>query len=232
VSGDFLSRWSRRKQQARRAEPEPEPQAVETDEAPAQELLEPLAEKPALSPEEIEELPNLETLTAESDISAFLRKGVPEALRNAALRRLWSLDPAIRDFAGHARDYAYDWNSPGGVPGTGPLSAADDVEAMVSRVFGDPPRPDEASRAGIEEFSRDRDGSGPLAAREGGRAEAVADAAQHQEEFHPEPANSPSDPDDLLGETARTESAAPQSTAADDRGGMPGVRRHGGAKPL
>src|SRR3546814_8539167 len=46
------------------------------------------------------------------------------------------LDPAIRDFVGHARDYAYDWNTPGGVPGSGALQP-EDVAAMVRRIFGD-----------------------------------------------------------------------------------------------
>jgi Protein of unknown function (DUF3306) len=230
VSGDFLSRWSRRKQQARRAEPDPEPQAVEPAETPT--LPEALAGEPALSPEEIEELPTIETLTAESDVSAFLRKGVPETLRNAALRRMWALDPAIRDFAGHARDYAYDWNSPGGVPGTGPLSAADDVEAMVGRVFGDPPSPDEAGRADIEELSRDREGAGQLVASDGRCAEAGPDAAQHDEALHREPAHSPSDRDGPMEESAGPGASVPQPTAAEDPGGMPGVRRHGGAKPL
>jgi hypothetical protein len=232
VSGDFLSRWSRRKQQARTAEAEPKPQAVESADAPAPEQPGSIPDEPTLSPEEIEELPQLETLTAESDVSAFLRKGVPEALRNAALRKVWSLDPAIRDFAGHARDYAYDWNSPGGVPGTGPLSAADDVEAMVSRVFGDPGPSDDASHARIEELSHDREGAGPLAGSEDGRAEAVADVAQHEEAFHAEPVHSPSDPDDRTGESAGAEPATPQPSAAEDQGGMARMRRHGGAKPL
>jgi hypothetical protein len=52
---------------------------------------------------------------------------------------MWALDPAIRDFVGEARDYAYDWNAPGGVPGSGPLLASDDVDALLRRAIGGSP---------------------------------------------------------------------------------------------
>jgi hypothetical protein len=65
-----------------------------------------------------EALPRVEELTPESDLSSFLREGVPEALKKAALRRMWSLDPAIRDFVGPA-EYAWDFNNPGAIPGFG-----------------------------------------------------------------------------------------------------------------
>ncbi len=45
------------------------------------------------------DLPPVETLDENSDYTGFLRDGVPEALRNAALRRLWRSSPlfAFRD---------------------------------------------------------------------------------------------------------------------------------------
>ncbi|NNM74812.1 DUF3306 domain-containing protein [Enterovirga aerilata] len=123
----FLARWSRRKLGAEREEtpdaPEPRP-----DEAA-------LATDETLPEEELALLPRIEDLTPESDISGFLRKGVPEVLRKAALRRMWSLDPAIRDYVGDARDYAWDWNVPGGVPGGGPLGLADDITDRLDRMF-------------------------------------------------------------------------------------------------
>lgn len=143
MSADFLSRWSRRKQEARRdgVVPEALPEAQADSVPPAQTgaPAEPVAvpDDPDLAPDEIAALPRIEDLTPESDLSAFLRKGVPEGLRNAALRRMWSLDPAIRDFVGEARDYAWDWNTPGGVPGTGDLLPGQDVQAMVRQVFGE-----------------------------------------------------------------------------------------------
>jgi hypothetical protein len=119
MSDGFLGRWSRRKHEARCA----------TAEAPAADA----APAPPLTSDELDALPRLEELTAESDITAFLRRGVPESLRNAALRKAWLLDPAIRDFPGHARDYAWDWNTPGGLPGSGPLHPSTAVAAMLRR---------------------------------------------------------------------------------------------------
>jgi hypothetical protein len=132
VSEAFLDRWSRLKQESRRQADVPREQS-ESPWAAADDA------EHVLSPEEIAALPRIEALTAASDVTVFLRPGVPEALRKAALRRAWLVDPAIRDFVGHARDYAYDWNVPGGVPGHGPLEAIDDVVAMVDRVLGQPP---------------------------------------------------------------------------------------------
>jgi hypothetical protein len=83
-------------------------------------------------------LPKLEELTGSTDITAFLRKGVPEHLRNAALQKSWALDPAIRNYVNPALEYAYDWNAPGGVPGGGELGAGVDVARLVSQIMGDP----------------------------------------------------------------------------------------------
>ena len=83
-------------------------------------------------------LPKLEELTGSTDITAFLRKGVPEHLRNAALRKSWALDPAIRNYVNPALEYAYDWNAPGGVPGGGELGAGVDVARLVSQIMGEP----------------------------------------------------------------------------------------------
>ena len=134
MSEDFVVRWSRRKNEARRAgcgsTPQPDrPAGLTPDARP-----EATAAEAAITPEELAALPRLDELTAETDISGFLHRGVPETLRNAALRKMWMLDPAIRDFVGHACDYAYDWNTPGGVPGNGPLEP-EHVAAMVRRVF-------------------------------------------------------------------------------------------------
>lgn len=130
MSEAFLDRWSRLKQESRRQADAP---------AKAPEAAPETAGEAALAPEEIAALPRIDELTATSDVTVFLRSGVPQTLRKAALRRAWLLDPAIRDFVGHARDYDYDWNIPGGAPGHGPLQAIDDVVAMVDRVLGPPP---------------------------------------------------------------------------------------------
>ena len=96
----FLARWSRQKKlAAKRKSP--------VAEAPSEE------DGPAIDPAT---LPNVQDLTADSDISVFLQKGVPEALRKLALRRMWSLDPEIRDFVEMAENQ-WDFNKAGGIYG-------------------------------------------------------------------------------------------------------------------
>jgi hypothetical protein len=122
----FLSRWSRRKLRARAGA-----ESVERNGA----LPEEPGEDAELTPDELRQLPRLEDLTAATDFTQFLRKGIPAALRKAALRRMWALDPGIRDYVGDARDYAYDWNVPGGVPGSGMIPDGD-VPDLLKRVLG------------------------------------------------------------------------------------------------
>ncbi len=54
----------------------------------------------------------------DSDIRAFLEKGVPVALTKAALRRAWTADPAIRDFMRIAENQ-WDFTDPTSIPGFG-----------------------------------------------------------------------------------------------------------------
>lgn len=84
MSGEpFLARWSRRKTAAK-AEPPPPP--VPEAEAEA---------APPAAPPPIPELPAIESLTAQSDFSVFLKDGVPAELRQSALQRLWASDPSL-----------------------------------------------------------------------------------------------------------------------------------------
>jgi hypothetical protein len=80
-------------------------------------------------------LPPIDSIEAGTDVSAFLRPGVPADLAQAALRRAWVADPAIRDFVGLAEN-AWDFNAPGGVPGFEPLRAIDDVARLAAQVAG------------------------------------------------------------------------------------------------
>jgi Protein of unknown function (DUF3306) len=131
----FLARWSQRKQEAKQPEPAQAESAAETVESSG--LSAPQGED--VTPEfDLSTLPKLEELTASTDITAFLRKGVPEHLRNAALQKSWALDPAIRNYVDPALEYAYDWNAPGGVPGGGELGAGVDVARLVSQIMGEP----------------------------------------------------------------------------------------------
>ena len=57
--------------------------------------------------------------------------GVPADLTRAALRRVWTADPAIRDFVGLAEN-AWDFTEPDAMPGFGPLEATDEVRRMIA----------------------------------------------------------------------------------------------------
>ena len=131
----FLSRWSRRKRATAEGRPPEEP-------APPAEALPPVALPEAEAEDEFDlaSLPPVESLTLESDFKAFLHRKVPLELRSAALRRAWSLDPAIRDFIGPA-DYAWDFNAPDGVPGFA-LELGGDAMKLLSHALGlDAPAP-------------------------------------------------------------------------------------------
>jgi hypothetical protein len=66
-------------------------------------------------------VPSIEAIAADTDITGFLRAGVPEELTRSALRKAWAKDPAIRDFIGIAENQ-WDFNDPDGIPGFGPLA--------------------------------------------------------------------------------------------------------------
>lgn len=145
----FLSRWSRRKREVAEA-PEPPPAAIPAAEAapsespteeagpdapatpPAERAACPIPEIPEVDPAS---LPSVESLTVESDFSVFLKPGVPTLLRNAALRRMWSLDPAIRDYIGPV-DYQWDFNTPGGLPFGFANELTGDISKLLAQAIG------------------------------------------------------------------------------------------------
>jgi len=131
----FFSRWSKRKRigEAEPVAPEVEPPAPEIAPDPVE----------SLSEEELAALPSVDMFTIKTDIRPFLQKGVPQALRNAALRRKWMLNPLIRDHNDPAVDYAWDWNTPGGVPGDGVGPSLEKGAQMLRELTG--PRCDAAS---------------------------------------------------------------------------------------
>ena len=131
----FLARWARRKQEAKAGHAEPAPEEAAEAHGPA--LSNRAAAEPAPPETELSKLPPIESIDAATDITAFLRKGIPQELSRAALRRAWSADPTIRDFVGLAEN-AWDFNDPTAMPGFGPLDySAEQVDALVRRVVGD-----------------------------------------------------------------------------------------------
>ena len=140
MSETFLSRWSRRKREA--SIPPPQGEGGERSEPgggasppPAERAENPPHPDPLPASGEREPLPPVESIDAGTDVSGFLRPGVPAELTQAALRRAWLTDPAIRDFVGPAEN-AWDFNKPGGVPGFEPLRAIDDVQRLAAQVLG------------------------------------------------------------------------------------------------
>ncbi|MFE1599847.1 DUF3306 domain-containing protein [Methylobacterium sp. ID0610] len=238
MSEDFLSRWARRKRAVRAAEEAERATAAEDQTAsavaasPGTEAAagvpDPLSdpgppERPEAEDPQVD-LPPLESLTPESDLAPFLRVGVPAVLRNAALRRMWSLDPAIRDFVSEAREYAYDWNSPGGVPGLGPLLPSDDVQAMLRRIVDGPPQEALTPADGLPRLDEDEAASPAApATAERAMAEAAAPPAETMPTVQPA-SDAPSQQPDAR---SPARDPAPRSEAAS----RPRVRRHGGAMP-
>jgi Protein of unknown function (DUF3306) len=84
-------------------------------------------------------LPRIESIDAQTDITVFLRNGVPNELRLAALRRSWTVDPAIRDFK-EGQENDWNFNDPDSIPGFGDLGPGVDVKRMVAEILGEAPR--------------------------------------------------------------------------------------------
>ncbi len=220
---NFLARWSQRKHEAK--QPDHDAPTANSD-VPSG----PVAESDAAQEFDLSSLPKLEDMTATTDITAFLRKGVPEHLRNAALRKSWALDPAIRNYVNPALDYAYDWNTPGGVPGSSEIGSGMDVARLVSQIMGggstvEPPVP--AVAPGNETASDPAQSLERGTTDESGLELPVQAVRLSQEtvSMAQKPGNA-EEGSHIVAEGAEhsevSRSAAPQQV----------VRRHGSAKPL
>jgi hypothetical protein len=214
----FLSRWSQRKQEAK--QPDRDAPAPDANAPPA-----PIAESETGPEFDLSSLPKLEDLTPTTDITAFLRKGVPESLRNAALRKAWALDPAIRNYVNPALDYAYDWNTPGGVPGSSEIGAGVDVARLVSQIMG-------GESVTRPQGSAAEPGTAPAAdstcSAEDDAAQTAPDLAAQAVRLISE-ARKPTNNE----ETATTKAAPqPDSDKTDTAAPQQAVRRHGSAKPV
>ena len=216
----FLARWSQRKQEAK--QPERDARVAEADVAAAPVAVVAEAEAP---PEfDFSSLPSLDELTAETDITAFLRKGVPEHLRNAALRKSWALDPAIRNYVNPALDYAYDWNTPGGVPGSSALGSGMDVARLVSQIMGTVETAAGPSTPATETGAGKADSPAPSGAPNPDLPDQSLRLSGKPISMGQEPSNAEERTGVEVGrkgDSMAPDSAAPQHT----------VRRHGSAKP-
>jgi hypothetical protein len=200
----FLARWSQRKRETKA--PERQAPVADADVPPR-----PAAESDAAQQFDLSSLPKLEDVTEATDITGFLRKGVPEHLRNAALRKSWALDPAIRNYVNPALEYAYDWNTPGGVPGSSEIGTGMDVARLVSQIMGSEP----AQSAGHNAAQEPKPDLPTQALRLGN--ETISTAQE------------PSSIADTAGkEAVQAEASKEGNSAAPQQA----VRRHGSAKPL
>ena len=170
--GTFLSRWSRRKRAAVKAVDAPAKPAPVAEPVTAREpggagdqpglATRAATTAPAEQAFDPKTLPPIESITAQTDIRAFLAPGVPAELTRAALRRAWALDPAIRDYVGLSEN-SWDFNAPDSIGGFGRLELTDElrqaVDAMMSRIPGEDRQNVEASAN-----SSDRSARSPAAA--------------------------------------------------------------------
>jgi Protein of unknown function (DUF3306) len=124
VLGARLSRWSQRKAAARRGgAPTAEAEAVLPPTGHVEDANDAGRERqnaasaatqtdghPALaSGEDVPVLPPVEELTFQSDFTVFMANNVPDAIKRAALRKLWVSDPVLANLDG-LNDYCEDLN--------------------------------------------------------------------------------------------------------------------------
>jgi hypothetical protein len=150
---NFLSRWSRRKQQeaAKKVGDAPgaapaasDPRVPRPGDLRNAANAEPGHSRPSGAPQDVTpafdlaRLPDIDSITAETDITSFLQPGVPEELRHAAVRRAFAADPKIWNYIERA-DYDWDFNAPESAPGFGPLKMTAELRREVARLLGEVP---------------------------------------------------------------------------------------------
>jgi len=173
-----LSRWSRRKAETRASRGAAAPELRQDGAAP--EVREENADLPvdAAKPGETgqeapgqetppPDLPDIDTLNAESDFTAFMKKGVPKALRRQALRKLWASDPVFNVIDG-LEEYGEDYTDAASV--VEGMKSAWEVGKGYPKEEKQEPSADLAETAPDEEGADDeaheentRDGPSPVA---------------------------------------------------------------------
>jgi hypothetical protein len=213
---NFLSRWSRRKSEAGAHAERAEEVKLDTPSGDGDKMPPDNQNSAAPAAEvDVSRLPPIESIGAETDISSFLKPGVPDALRRAALRRAWSADPTIREFMGLTENY-WDAAGPDGVPGFGDLDPNIDVKRMVAELFGERPREDTETEAqGVQPVSPASPGKTLQTGPEAGQAEQTKLPTPQSEDRIPH----------------RSINDATQQRQDDSQPRQKFGRRHGGAMP-
>jgi hypothetical protein len=217
----FLARWSARKREA----------AKEADVAkPAAPAIARVPSPPSAATEtskdvafDLANLPPLESITAVSDIRAFLATGVPLELRRAALRRAWSADPAIRDFIGLSEN-SWDFNAPETIAGFGTLKP-EDVEKLLAQAVGRPEDTTAESDAGNVASHTNEFASVIASSNEPQPIDEVQRTIAETKPIESHAADSHTAPDSADAPSALSEKPAEKPRSSLSR------RRHGGALP-
>jgi hypothetical protein len=233
----FLERWSRQKIDSARESPDADdaPRAPDVALPDQPGLPARPAETDAKAPTgaapkpefDLASLPPLDSITAVTDVRAFLSPGVPRELAHAALRRAWSADPAIRDFKGLAEN-DWDFTDPTAMPGFGALPEGYDVKKLLAQIFGDDEKPTTSEAASeqppVPQLSRISDESASLSAEEAAPLPAREEAASSK--------NSGGDIQVAGAHIVRRDNAATQNSIPGDETEAPKKpRQHGGALP-
>lgn len=219
----FLARWSRLKR-------DPEKPLDTAPPAPA----EPALPEGRTLEELVAELPRIDDLAPGQSLSAFMQSWVPADIRSAALRRMWLLDPAIRDYVNPALDYAYDYNIPGGAPGFGPMETSAEMVREVTDMFA-------RAVGGGNDDSQRRSAEANMSQPDAAAAERDAAAQPALPQISADWPKTADAPDVSSGIVAEYGFAGPPRGPEDDvavhenphpRNDLPPVpRRHGGALP-
>ena len=233
--GDFLSRWSRRKQEAATEKPADDTPArgdePETEEKKIAAVPDGAAEQsePAF---DLAKLPSIESIVADTDIRAFLVPGVPAALRQAALRRAWSADPKIRDFIEMAENQ-WDFNAPG-VPGFDLSPPTGDLKRMLADIVGETPVPESPEREAQEIGNASHAAGSPESEADSHRNVNESDTAREAGSEVPSPDPTREIPpvrQTVIAEHKSADIARQENDAAQEDENRPPRRSHGGAMP-
>jgi hypothetical protein len=131
--GNVFLRWVRLKHEAKTTAQQAEAVSTGVEAVAEQRGINAAVQEPA----DPVSLPSIDSITADTDIIAFLKSGVPAEVTRAALRRAWTSDPAIRDFIGIAENQ-WDFNDPNGISGFGRLDATESRAVFLAQVSGTP----------------------------------------------------------------------------------------------
>ncbi len=118
--GNVFLRWVRLKHEAKTTAQQAEAVSIDVEAA----TVHPGINAAVQEPFDPASLPSIGSITADTDIVAFLR-------------RAWTSDPAIRDFIGIAENQ-WDFNDPNGISGFGRLDATESGVIFLAQVSSTP----------------------------------------------------------------------------------------------